>query len=560
MRTACPPLRFLGLSLLGGALLAWTGCALEEGERFGRSGTQPGVLRVHVREPVVELDPARARTPLERAIARQLFSALVETSTGSGERPVPALASSWSQPSPGHIVLVLRKDAKFSNGQPLTAHDVVWSWRRALRASTGAADRRLSATIKNGAELAAGTLLRVVATEPMRTKGPPYSVFLDDTARDRADRVGSSSGAGDPAEGAFLPGTAVRVLDTNTRTPAGEAVPLSRSPEGGAAASSLARGEMATVIALVEIPATKGAPARTMLQLRAPDGAAGWASDDVLSRHVPTIGVVPVVHRGGDAPVLRAGPDSMAPVRATLGDESGVEVLERGAPFSLVVDVASGKTGFLDSALLEDTARERRWFLVEEQAPSSSTRIRGWVSERDLAFDPGLLDVVAVDEHTLEVGLAVDVDRALAAFADAAFRPVPARVVEEHGRAWTQAGTIVTSGPFTLAAEGAQDEGRDDDDTALVLVRSPTSFEAARAQLARVELVYVERPTSALHLYRAGLIDVLLDGALPPELARALSRAADWRAGAQGGALIAPEVVGLSPSGLELRDVRVDAR
>lgn len=567
------------------------GCGLDEGERFGRPATEPGVLRVHVSERPVELDPARARTPLERAIARQLFSALVEPGSVAGD--VSSLARSWEQRGARRLVLRLREDAQFSDGSPLTAHDVVWSWRRAIRPSTGA-DPRLAATIGNGAALAAGTLLRIVASAPVAARGPPYSVFLDETAAARAPPVANAIS---DVSGVFLPGMAVRVLDTNARragppgataslaAPAapppaasaasdapfpplvppagGDAVPLWRTPEGGAAFSSLARGEVATVIALVQTPARKNTPARTMLQLRAPDGAAGWASADAVERHVDAIGIVPVVHRGGAEPQLLAGPDPMAPVRATLGDESVVELLERGAPFSLVIDVASGKTGFVDSALLEDSGRERRWFLVEtvagddgEDGPKHTTVVRGWVSERDLAFDPNLLDVTAVDEHTLEVGLAVDVERALAAFAEPAFRPVPARVVEESGRAWTSARTIVTSGPFTLGAVDVSGAGLRRD-LALALVRSPTSFEARRAHIDRVELIAIANPTSALHLYRAGRLDVVLDGALPPDIAPILARASDWRAGASGGALVALEVSGFTGAALELRDVTV---
>lgn len=554
--------------VLAGA--AQAGCGLEVGERFGRAAASAGVLRVHLREPAVELDPARAGTPLESAIARQLFSGLVEI---EDDQAVPSLASSWTLEG-RHLVMRLRHDARFSDGTPLTADDIVWSWRRAVRPSTGASDLRLSTTIANGDALARGTLLRISPSHgdaEVRGGGAPYAIFRDRSVADDAAGL----------QRVFAAGTPVRVLDTNARICGpGGATPLASGPDASAAAPSMAApvssptraaqgagasprgaqaanqatatlrpGEVATVIGLVE---SKGA---VMLQLRAAGGAVGWAPAAALAVHVPAIGVVPVVYRGGPSPQLRAGPDAATPVRAVLHDESAVEVLERGAVLSLVVDLASGATGFIESAFLDDTLRERRWFLVQADGPANDAHgahdadaggAIGWVSEQELVFDPSLLDVTARDARTLAIGLAVDVDRALKALAAPVARPVLRRVVEEHGRAWIDQ-ALVTSGPFTILERDARG--------GVVLARSPSSFEAGRAHLDRVELVYLQRATTALHLYRAGLLDAVLDGALPRELAGTLSRASDWTPGAAGGALIAPEVHGFDGDTLELRDV-----
>lgn len=62
-----------------------------------------------------------------------LWEPLVECDPATGE-PRPAAAESWSW-SPDRLVLTLklRPDARWSNGDPVTAHDFVRGWRRLLR-------------------------------------------------------------------------------------------------------------------------------------------------------------------------------------------------------------------------------------------------------------------------------------------------------------------------------------------------------------------------------------------------------------------------------------------
>lgn len=559
-------------------------CGLADGERFGRPGGRAGTLRVHLLEDAATVDPARVKGPVERGLAAELFAALVELDPVPGTaaaRPVPGLALRWQQEG-DRLVLHLRDDARFTNGDGLTAHEVLWSWRRAVRPSTGAADLRPLEIIRGGAALARRSLLRVGA-EGARGRAAPYAAFLDDPGRAPQTVVSTSA--------IFPPGTAVRVLDTNSRAPCcGDPVPLRfDTAEGAPAVGALDVDEVGIVIGLREVQGV------VFLQLRAPHGSAGWARADELDVRIPAIGLVHVVDRGGTV-TLRAGPDEDSIPRATLADEDVVEVLERGPTTSRVIHLASGKTGWLANADLDDTVRERRWYLVEstaspdEAAPDApadtpadppsdapsdappdappgrarsarAARQVGWLPEEDLAFDPGLLEATALDDVTLAIRLATDPsgappdgDAALRALAEPLLRPVPPRVVEAHGHEWTRPENIATSGPFHLVERrpGAR----------LTLMRSPGSALREHAGVERVELIVLKNRTSALHLYRAGLVDAILDGALPPDLGPTLSRASDHVAGPAGGGFVAPEVQGFSAapgelSALRVRDVKV---
>ncbi|HKZ74644.1 MAG TPA: ABC transporter substrate-binding protein, partial [Steroidobacteraceae bacterium] len=64
---------------------------------------------------------------------------------------------------------------------------------------------------------------------------------------------------------------------------------------------------------------------------------------------------------------------------------------------------------------------------------------------------PDALGVSAPDAETVRVELERPAPYFLSIVATAAFAPVPRRVIEKHGRAWTRPGTLVSNGPFVLA-------------------------------------------------------------------------------------------------------------
>lgn len=80
-------------------------------------------------------DPARWRGSAEGVIG-DLFSGLVQLSASL--QPVPDLAERWDVSDDGTVYTFhLREGLAFHSGQPLTAHDVLYSWERACWPETG---------------------------------------------------------------------------------------------------------------------------------------------------------------------------------------------------------------------------------------------------------------------------------------------------------------------------------------------------------------------------------------------------------------------------------------
>src|SRR5690554_2477557 len=80
------------------------------------------------------VDPALASTTNEHVLVNQLFEGLTRQGP---EGIVPGVAREWSFDQDTNTYTFVLRDAQFSNGDPITAEDFVYSWKRALDPRTG---------------------------------------------------------------------------------------------------------------------------------------------------------------------------------------------------------------------------------------------------------------------------------------------------------------------------------------------------------------------------------------------------------------------------------------
>ncbi|MDI1250397.1 MAG: peptide ABC transporter substrate-binding protein [Lacunisphaera sp.] len=96
------------------------------------------ILRLAQRNEPATLDPQLATLPDEFFIIRALSEGLL-TPDPAGGTPLPGAAASWEVSSDGlTYTFHLRPNAKWSNGDPVTAQDFVYSIHRALDRATAA--------------------------------------------------------------------------------------------------------------------------------------------------------------------------------------------------------------------------------------------------------------------------------------------------------------------------------------------------------------------------------------------------------------------------------------
>ena len=121
------------LSLLLTLVLA--GCG--GGESNVVSGNRDGVLHYGNGAEPQGLDPQVVTGVPENHIIRALFEGLAVKNPITLE-PEPGVAERWEFSDEGRVItFYLNPEAKWSNGEQVTASDYVWSWHRALHPMTG---------------------------------------------------------------------------------------------------------------------------------------------------------------------------------------------------------------------------------------------------------------------------------------------------------------------------------------------------------------------------------------------------------------------------------------
>src|SRR5207249_1434356 len=94
------------------------------------------------------LDPQKSTGQPEARILMSLYEGLVEYDPKTMD-PIPAIAERWDENNDSsEFVFHLRQNARWSNGDPINANDVVYSFRRAVNPETRARGASLAYYIK----------------------------------------------------------------------------------------------------------------------------------------------------------------------------------------------------------------------------------------------------------------------------------------------------------------------------------------------------------------------------------------------------------------------------
>jgi len=101
------------------------------------------------------LDPHLAEGVPANNVLRDLFEGL--TTTSADGRIIPGAAHHWDISRDGLVyTFFIDPDGRWSNGEPVTAHDFVWSWQRAVDPETGSPYGQMLAPVVNAEDILAG--------------------------------------------------------------------------------------------------------------------------------------------------------------------------------------------------------------------------------------------------------------------------------------------------------------------------------------------------------------------------------------------------------------------
>ncbi len=126
------------------------GCSTQANSRYFGQTKVPSdnIMRYTSGSEPESLDPQFVTGQPEARLMMALYDGLVEYHPKTME-PIPAIAESWELNKDGtEYIFHLRKNAKFSNGAPVTAKDFVYSFRRALSPDLASRNANLAYYIK----------------------------------------------------------------------------------------------------------------------------------------------------------------------------------------------------------------------------------------------------------------------------------------------------------------------------------------------------------------------------------------------------------------------------
>jgi len=137
---------FLMLVVFAFSLLA-AGCGDSEEQSSEEPKEQEQVLTYNMAAEPESLDPAKITGIPEGTVVYGLLDGLTRN-TANGLKP--AIAEKWDVSEDGLKYTFYLRDAKWTNGDPVTAHDFEYAWKRVLNPETGCKYAYQLYYIKNG--------------------------------------------------------------------------------------------------------------------------------------------------------------------------------------------------------------------------------------------------------------------------------------------------------------------------------------------------------------------------------------------------------------------------
>ncbi|MFB6728875.1 peptide ABC transporter substrate-binding protein [Bacillus mobilis] len=115
------------------------------------------VLNVTVSEEIPSLDTAKTMDGTSAHVMQNIFEGLYVVD--DQDQPIPAVAKSFKRSEDGKkYTFDLRKDAKWSNGDSVTANDFMFAWKRAINPETASQYAYMLFYVKNAKEINKGTV------------------------------------------------------------------------------------------------------------------------------------------------------------------------------------------------------------------------------------------------------------------------------------------------------------------------------------------------------------------------------------------------------------------
>ena len=144
---------FLSMAMVAGLA---TGCGTPGGGKSDGDSADGKVFRYAVNTLPTTLDPTKGQSIGDNEIQHAVTEGLTRNTAGDIK---PGIAESWDESEDGlTYTFHLRKDAKWSDGEPITAADFEYSWKRLVNPETASPYAFIGDCLKNGQAIEQGNM------------------------------------------------------------------------------------------------------------------------------------------------------------------------------------------------------------------------------------------------------------------------------------------------------------------------------------------------------------------------------------------------------------------
>lgn len=144
---------FLSMAMVAGLA---TGCGTPGSGKSDSDSADGKVFRYAVNTLPTTLDPTKGQSIGDNEIQHAVTEGLTRNTAGDVK---PGIAESWDESEDGlTYTFHLRKDAKWSDGEPITAADFEYSWKRLVNPETASPYAFIGDCLKNGQAIEQGNM------------------------------------------------------------------------------------------------------------------------------------------------------------------------------------------------------------------------------------------------------------------------------------------------------------------------------------------------------------------------------------------------------------------
>ena len=444
------------------------------------------------------LDPQIPSGQPEARLFMALYDGLVEYDP-KDQQPIPAVAESWeTAPNLDEFVFHLRKNAKWSDGTPITAKDFVYSNRRGFAPETVSRTAALGYFIKyaeayNGKQFFVKRNGEFVLAKDLAEK-PAEAETVAPFGTETEFRKFIKS-----PERITLPNDALKraqAIEANPKLKAVFTILPNELKNAPALAAKIKNGSdeltkfLGANLSADALICADGNACTDVAKQSLADGLNKIADTDLVF----TKDWFASVTLSKDAKKLA---DSIAAENKKRAD-ANQKIDEEIA--TLTDDAKKAEKEKTKKKPLTKLAYANRFLLEQAFAEEIESASLVAVAAEDIGVE-------AVDDYTFRITLRQPAPFFVGLLAHQFFRLVPKQAIEKHGQNWTRPENIVTNGAFKVKAHYPYN--------VLILEKDPNNWDAANVHLDGIEFPSVEEQSTRLNMYKAGVIDAMLNHSVP---------------------------------------------